>query len=195
MILLLKLHGNRSNILLYEPNQEFPIRVFRNALLEDKSLNWRELEKSLDLSQEQFEALQGNASKFLPTLGKIPRAFLLKQAYPEANLEEKWSQMQEMIDMLDSPIFTLVQEDEDVRLTLLPSDNAIGQYSDPLEALNALFHKALVIGALEKEKKQLAKNYADQIKRTENFIQKAKAKLEELQKLTSTCTDCRRNHG
>lgn len=181
MILLIKLHGNRSNILLYEPNQEFPIRVFRNALLEDKSLNWRELEKSLDLSQSQFEALSGNASKFLPTLGKIPRAFLLKKGYPEADLGEKWTQMQEIIDMLDSPLFTLVQENEDVHLTLLPSENAIGQYSDPLEALNALFHKALVIGALEREKKQLAKSYADQIKRTENFIQKAKAKLEELQ--------------
>ncbi|MFC3414971.1 hypothetical protein [Algoriphagus hitonicola] len=71
--LLFKLHGNRSNILFYQKGETTPLYVFRNELKEDKTLDWTALEKSFDLSKNLFLELEGNASQFLPTLGKVPR--------------------------------------------------------------------------------------------------------------------------
>ncbi|TFV97373.1 DUF814 domain-containing protein [Algoriphagus kandeliae] len=180
-ILLLKLHGNRSNLLFYKANEFEPLRVFRNEFQDDNTLDWRSLEKDLNLSQERFWELEGNASQFLPTLGKIPREWLKNKGYLSANLEEKWQLMLEVIDMLESPIFSLVKKDEEVYLSLLPEEEAIAQFSDPLEALNELFYKALVVGAFEKEKRQLTKHFSEQLKRTENYLTKAKSKLLELE--------------
>lgn len=180
-ILLLKLHGNRSNVLVYQASEFQPIRVFRNEFQEDHSLDWRTLEKDLNLSQKRFWELEGNASQFLPTLGKIPREWLKDMGYLSTNIEGKWRLMQEVMDMLESPIFSLVKKDEEVYLSLLPEDHAIAQFSDPIEALNELFYKALVVGAFEKEKRQLIKHFSDQLKRTENYLLKAKGKLLELE--------------
>ncbi|NVJ87038.1 MAG: fibronectin/fibrinogen-binding protein [Algoriphagus sp.] len=180
-ILLLKLHGNRSNILLYRPHEFQPLRVFRNEIRDDHELDWRSLEKHLNLGQNRFKELGGNASQFLPTLGKIPREWLKEKGYPTASLDEKWGLMQDIMDMLDSPLFSLVQKDEEVYLSLLPEDTSIAQFGDPIEALNELFYKALVVGALEKEKRQFQKHFSEQLRRTNNYLAKAQSKLNELE--------------
>lgn len=178
--LLFKLHGNRSNILYYQKGSTTPLYVFRNELREDKNLDWKELEKSLDLSKSRFIELEGNASQFLPTLGKVPRQWLKDQGYIPADLESKWQLMQQVMDMLETPLFSLVQRDVEIYLTLLPDSHAIQTFADPVEALNELFHKALVVGSFEKEKKSLTKTYEDQLKKTKNYIQKSSQKLEDL---------------
>jgi predicted ribosome quality control (RQC) complex YloA/Tae2 family protein len=180
-ILLFKLHGNRSNVLWYPDGEETPEKIFRNEFQEDKTLNWKDLEKNPDLSKESFEALDGNASKYLPTLGKVPREWLKNQGYIAATLTEKWELMQDLVDMLSTPLFTLAEKEGDVFLSLLPEQNPIKTFSNPLEAVNELFYKAMVVGNFEKEKKQLLKKYGDELKKTENYITKSRQKLEDLQ--------------
>lgn len=179
-LLLFKLHGNRSNVLYYEAGETVPVKVFRNEFREDKNLDWKELEKNLDLSREEFERLNGNASQFLPTLGKVPREWLKKEGYIEADLDRKWELIQAVMDMLETPLFSLAESEGDIFLTLLPAQQAQQTFSDPLQAVNELFYKALVIGNFEKEKKQLLKKYGDELKKTQNYIHKSKQKLEEL---------------
>ena len=178
--LLFKLHGNRSNVLHYQSGNKLPIRVFRNEFVEDKSLYWPDLEKPLDLSQEQFFRLEGNASQFLPTLGKIPREWLKERGYIQATINQKWALMQELLDMLDSPLFSLAQKEEEVYLTLLPDFNIQKTFANPVDALNELFYKAMVVGSFEKEKRALLKKYGDELKKTESYIKKSQEKLEAL---------------
>ncbi len=178
--LLFKLHGNRSNILLYEPDASNPERIFRNELIEDKTLHWEQLAKDLNLSFDEFERLEGNASKFLPTLGKIPRQWLKEHGYLEADLSGRWELMQELLDMLDTPLFSLIEKSGEVHLSLLPEENSIGTFSNPIQALNELFYQALVKGSFEKEKASLLKKYQDQLKRQLSYIQKSSQKLQEL---------------
>ena len=178
--LVLKLHGNRSNVLLYGEESDAPILLFRNEIKEDKTLDSRTLERSLDLTWERFESLDGNASQFLPTLGQIPRNWLKERHYPESDLKTKWNLMQELLDLLDTPLFSLVEKEGEVTLSLLPEANPISTHSDPITAVNELFYKALVIGTFEKEKNQLLKGYSDQLKKTESYLQKSSEKLEEL---------------
>jgi len=178
--LILKLHGNRSNVLLYEDEESLPKLVFRNDIKEDKSLDWKTLDRDLDLSWENFELLQGNASQFLPTLGVQPRNWLKEQNYPEVDLSAKWSLIQELLDLLDAPLFSLVEKEGDIVLSLLPEPTSINQFSDPIQAVNELFYKALVLGNFEKEKKQVQKGYQEQLKRTNSYLIKTKEKLNEL---------------
>lgn len=179
-ILLFKLHGNRSNILLFEPEQILPTRVFRNEISEDKQLDWKSLQVTLELTRERFNELDGNASQFLPTLGKIPRSWLKEKGYPNAELDKKWDLMEEVLDLLDAPLFALAENEEGIHLTLLPDPQAIKVFSDPILAINELFYLALVKGDFEKEKNELLRKLQDQLKKTESYLNKASSKLEEL---------------
>ncbi|WPR73606.1 NFACT RNA binding domain-containing protein [Algoriphagus sp. NG3] len=179
-ILLFKLHANRSNVLLYESESEIPKKIFRNGIAEDRELNWMTLNKELDLSRKNFEDLDGNASKFLPTLGTIPRQWLKEKGFPEADLAHKWKLMQELLDMLDTPLFSLVEKNGEIHLSLLPEENPIKTFSEPIQAVNELFYLALVRGNFEKDKNSLLKKYQELLKRTNSYIQKSGQKLDEL---------------
>jgi len=177
--LVIKLHGNRSNVLLYQNESETPSLLFRNEIKEDKELDWKSLDRQLDLSQDRFVELAGNASQYLPTLGNIPRAWLKERGYPEVDIDQKWDLMRELMDILDCPLFALVEKDG-VQLSLLPEEYPLKTFSDPIAAANELFHLALVKGNFEKEKNSLIKSYQDQLKRTTSYIEKSTSKLEEL---------------
>lgn len=175
-----KLHGNRSNVLLYPKGELLPSSIFRNEIREDRDLDWSSLNKNLDLSHNRFLELEGNASQFLHTLGTIPRAWLKERGYPEATLETKWNLMQDLLDLLDSPLFALTEKHGEVHLSLLPEKEAAKTFSDPIQASNELFHLALVLGNFEKEKNSILRSYQDQLKKTDSYIQKSSNKLEEL---------------
>ena len=179
-VLVFKLHGNRSNCLLYLPEAVEPEVWFRNVISEDKVLDWRTLDRQLDLSLEQFIQLEGNVSQFLPTLGPVPRAWLKQKGYLDLDLNAKWDLIQELLDLLDSPLYTLVEKEGELLLSLLPEPEAKARYADPIRACNELFYQALVLGSFEKEKNSLQKSYQDQLKRTESFLKKSGEKLQEL---------------
>lgn len=179
-VLVFKLHGNRSNCLLYLPEATEPEVWFRNVISEDKILNWRTLDQQLDLSMEHFIDLEGNVSQFLPTLGPIPRAWLKQKGYLDLNLNAKWELIQELLDLLDSPLYALVEKEGELILSLLPEPEAKATYADPIRACNELFYQALVLGSFEKEKNNLLKSYQDQLKRTESYLKKSAEKLQEL---------------
>ena len=180
-LMLFKLHGNRSNILLYEAEASTPSRVFRNELIEDKSLDWKTLGKDLNLSFEEFEKMEGNASKFLPTLGEQPRNWLKSRGYLEVDLNQKWALMEELMDCLDSPLFTIAKEKEGVFLSLLPESDPISSFSNPIQAANELYYQAFIKGNFEREKTTLLKKYTDQLKRNLSYLEKSSKKLQELQ--------------
>lgn len=178
--LLFKLHGTRSNILFYPKEALLPTLVFRNELKDDKNLLLSDLSKNLKTDLNTFTSLEGNASKFLPTLGKIPREWLKNRGYIEAVLEEKWELMQELLDMLESPLFSIIKEESDYLLSLLPEKEAIFQTSDPIKACNELFRYRVVIQSFEKEKHSWLKQFHEQQKRTQSYIQKTGERLDHL---------------
>ena len=178
--LVFKLHGNRSNVLLYSESEESPHSIFRNEIREDKNLDINSLHNPLELSKARFLELEGNASKFLPTLGSVPRNWLKERGYPEADLETKWALMEDILDILDTPLFSLVEKEGDLYLSLLPEEQAVKSFSSPLQAINELFYLAIVKGSFEKEKNSLLKNLQDQLRRTENYLEKSGSKLAEL---------------
>jgi hypothetical protein len=180
-VILFKLHGAKSNILWYPPVQNLPELLFRNQLKEDFGLNLNSTDLHLDLSRERFLELSGNASQFLPTLGKIPREWLKAREYPEADVEQKWQLIQELLDMLESPLYGIQKESENYELTLLPADNLLFQTADPIAATNELFRYLVVVRTFEKEKAKWVRHFEEQLKKTASYLVKTKEKLEDLE--------------
>lgn len=183
--LLFKMHGNRSNLLLYMPGENLPKSVFRKSIVEDMALEVSTLENALDLSRQRFAELEGNASHFLPTLGKIPRAWLKERGYIEKNLDQRFELIEEVLGMLDSPLFSILKVEDQYVLTLLPCREAVYQTSDPLDACNAFFRFAVIRQNFEREKARLIKDLEEKIKKTNSYIKKSYEKLEMLEKETS----------
>ncbi len=176
-LLLFKMHGSRSNILLFHSKEGNPEKLFRKDLREDQNITIPELEKPLLLNWERFVAVEGNASQFLPTLGKLPRAWLKDHGYLEADLESRFQLMLQVIDLLDSPLFSIFQEQDQYRLTLLPCEQALETSTDPIIAANLYYQKAVVRQAFELQKSRLLRSLADQQRKTENYLQKTREKL------------------
>lgn len=183
--LLFKMHGSRSNVLYFESELSTPKQIFRNELQDDWKLIPETLENPLDLSKDRLIALDGNASQFLPTLGKPPRAWLKKAGYLEADVDTRYRLLQEMLDLLDSSLFSIVQEEGYYLLILLPSSSATFVSADPLLAANAYYKHAVIRQGFDREKAQLEKSLSDQLKKTQAYISKTYQKLEELENATS----------
>lgn len=181
-VLLFKMHGSRSNIILYAQKEDKPLAIFRKELKDDLSLKIHDLAKSLELTWDKFSELEGNAAQFLPTLGKLPRALLKEQGYLEAGLERRYELMRDMIDMLDSPLFSIFQNKDSYFLTLLPCKDPLASTSDPIEACNLYFQKAVVRQSFENLKNQLLRTLAEKRKKTVNYIRKTSQKLDEMEK-------------
>ncbi|MBI0399009.1 NFACT RNA binding domain-containing protein [Cyclobacterium marinum] len=180
--LLFKMHGSRSNILYFSEKEDLPSNIFRKELKEDQTIKIQGLEKDLTLTWERFKELEGNASQFLPTLGKLPRAWLKEAGYLEAGLEERFSLMTELLAMMEVPFFSIFKKNDNYLLSLLPYQSAIASTSDPLEACNLYFQKAVVRKNFESVKNQLLRNLNERRKKTLNYIHKTRDKLESMEK-------------
>ncbi|MFC4871384.1 NFACT RNA binding domain-containing protein [Negadavirga shengliensis] len=176
-LLLFKMHGSRSNVLLYDDIDQPPVSLFRKELREDNTLHIQQLQNPLNLTKERFVELDGNASKFLPTLGKLPREWLKKAGYLETDLEGKYRLMQQVMDMLESPLFSVYNEGSGYLLTLLPCDNPLSSTTDPIEAANLYYRYAVVYHAFEGKKESIIKNLLDQKRKTEAYVKKTREKL------------------
>jgi len=183
--LVFKMHGSRSNILLYLYGENTPSLLFRNELKDDLNLNFNGFDRPLDLSYDHFKALEGNASQFMPTLGKTPREWLKNKGYITSDIDERWSLIQELVDMMESPIYSIVKVDKDYELTLLPVDENVFQSSSPIAASNAFFKHAIIYSSFEKEKGGLLKSIQEQMRKTEAYIRKTREKLDSLEMDTS----------
>nr|WP_291788871.1 NFACT RNA binding domain-containing protein [Cecembia sp.] len=175
--LVFKLHGTRSNVLFFPRDAVTPAILFRNELKDDRKLAIGEIDRALSTDFEEFSRLEGNASKFLPTLGKIPREWLKDKGYLEADLHQRWELMKELMDMLQSPHYYIIKSSHDYFLSLLPTQQAIFESNDPIAACNEIFRYKVVIQAFEKEKNFWIKNLEDQKKRTQAYLQKTKGRL------------------
>jgi predicted ribosome quality control (RQC) complex YloA/Tae2 family protein len=179
-VLLFKLHGSRSNVLFYKDKDSIPFAIFRHDIQEDLELTLDQLDKSYEINHSRFIELEGNASQFLPTLGKIPREWLKANGYLDASLDQKWNLIQELLDILESPLYSIIKKNREYHLSLLPESDYVIQTEDPIRACNELFKYSVVIQAFEKEKNDRIRSYEDQKKRTLAYIEKTEEKLNEL---------------
>ncbi|MEA5260085.1 NFACT RNA binding domain-containing protein [Arcicella aquatica] len=172
-VLLFKMYGNRSNIILFQENEV--IDLFQNKLVIDNNVAIDKLDRPIDQS---FEAFQEKGWKTLfPTFGKEITKFLSKNGQEAIT----WEQIQAITTQLENPTYYLKTIDYQPVLSLIAEDGEIvNTFTDPLEASNAFYYAHNKINVIDKEKGVIIKILQKRKTRTQAYIDKCYQQLNSL---------------
>lgn len=177
--IVFKMHGNRSNVLLFENGR--CTTLFRNNLKKDFEIELSQLDRVMGMTADEFLQNPEAAQKRFFTFGKVVWRYLEEWGYHEASPNEKWRLLQETLLELDQPSYFLVDLEDTLRLSLLPLKNSTQIEGDPLEISNRFFYAYTQRYLLEKEKTALIQSLASRIHSGQNYREKSQAKLNEIQ--------------
>ncbi|UII29442.1 NFACT RNA binding domain-containing protein [Fulvivirga maritima] len=173
--LLFKMHGNRSNIILFK--EETIIEIFKKGLKNDFDININELDRSIGQSYDHFIKEEGNFKKLFPTFGPVIKDYFKSINYDSLTTEQKWEAIQTVLKQLESPDFHITEINEKLTLSLIYTGNVIEEFNDPVEALNHFFIKYISDESIRQLKKQLLSDIEKNIRKSEGYIKKTGDKL------------------
>jgi predicted ribosome quality control (RQC) complex YloA/Tae2 family protein len=182
--LLFKLHGNRSNILLFD--FEKVSEVFRKKIKHDYDLKLNDLDKNPDLSRNNFLQLEGDMKKILPALGRVADDFLMQNDYMQQKPEDRWTIFQKMIKVLESPdYFYIIEKNRLPVLTLFKEDKYLLKSSKAVETVNFWYSRMMRDFYSEREKQTLLQTLEKRIQQIHKYLAQAYERLEAGDRQTS----------
>jgi predicted ribosome quality control (RQC) complex YloA/Tae2 family protein len=176
-VLLFKMHGNRSNIILFKDEAK---EIFRNHLTTDFEINLSELDRKIDWSKEVFINHLTNLNQTYFTLGRPVWEYLSLKGFQSADTETKWSLFQETIQLINNPHYYILEKENKLIFSLLPYGKIREQFVDPLMAINEFFHLYTQSHAFYCEKSSALRPLREQDKSATSYISKSQSKLKEL---------------
>jgi predicted ribosome quality control (RQC) complex YloA/Tae2 family protein len=178
-IFLLKLFGNRSNIVLFQGTE--PLKLFHKKFGADMELDPLQMDRPIRQNFEAFAAAEGNLKKVYPTFGDLPALYLAERHYSTLALEEKWELVQEMLEKLEAPeAYYLIRLEGKLRLSLLEIGEVVQVYDNPMEALNAFTRYYLSETGFERLYEQTKQQLLKKQRATQAILEQTEARLHEL---------------
>jgi predicted ribosome quality control (RQC) complex YloA/Tae2 family protein len=175
--LLLKMHGNRANVVLFQ--NDSAIALFRSHLKSDLTLTLSTLNRTLDFSEQTFREQLSTLAAYYFTFGKLVWQYWNDKI--KGFDTDLWPAFQQLIQELESPKYYLIEHSNKLQLSLLPTGTILKEFDNPEEALNSFFIQYVYQQAFSSQKDKQLKILRDQIKAGQNYIQKNRQKLTELQ--------------
>jgi len=177
--LLFKMHGNRSNIILFHNDKVHTI--FNNNLKQDYNLKINDLPKQVSHDKKAFEIHEGDLFKIIPTLGKSFQPFLENKNYHQSDLDKRYQIVQELLEYLENPGFYVHYNAKGFpQLSLIKVHESDLEFKHPTGNINTFFRNYISISTLENEKRRLKNSLTTKIKKAESYINKSSQKLEQL---------------
>ena len=177
-ILVFKLHGNRSNILLWHDGQ--CRAIFRKQIRVDFNLGPTDLHHSAELNEMRFRELGGRYRSLLPAVGSAAEPWFEAHNYHMLPLEDQWELFREYLRIMDRPDYHLAWADELPMLCLYSLKGFQPLGSDPLEAATAFTREYQFRLRLREDKTRLTKAIGEQISKSIRYTGQARKKLDEL---------------
>ncbi|MEO1652238.1 MAG: NFACT RNA binding domain-containing protein [Bacteroidota bacterium] len=184
--LLFKMHGRRSNIILFQ-DDAFTI-AFHKKMLPDQDLNPHTLDRPIEQTESAFMAQQGQISALYPTLSKELKKYIQKEIEPLEPLYRRWEALQMLIKDLEAPRFFIIEDSGKPQL-FLPALRywpqkplkAYSQHQGALASLNEFFSRFTRLHLLAKEKTASLKTLQKKLKQGQNYLDKNMNRLFELE--------------
>lgn len=176
--LLFKMHGNRSNIILFKPGTT--PELFKKQLTADLQLNPDALYKEVNYTREAFEENLNNLKSYFVSFGNPVWNYLKRYNFDRKDFEEKWHLFQQVLHELNHPEFRIIKDQEGPRLSLLNEPNAVQTFNRATDALTAFHALWLSHYTFQKEYAQTGHSISRAIGETETHIQKLSLRLNEL---------------
>lgn len=178
-LLLFKMHGNRANIVLVKDN--IVVGIFRNHLKADATLDVANLNRPLDFSRPQFERVHPELASYYFTFGKVIWEYWHRQHYDQLTVADQWQQFDRIRKELESPSYFIGKKDNTIIFSLLPVEDLIRQFTDPIEAITYFFNEFSALRTFQLEQATQLKKIRDQISGSIAYSQHAEQKLGDLQ--------------
>ena len=183
--LIFKMHGRRSNLILYHQN-DFVI-AFHKRMEQDQSLNPNNLDRILDQNFENWQNLDYNWKTLYPTLNKSIQLYLKKKLEEENQAKKQWEIIQNLILLLESPKYYILIDEKKPQFSLLPPE-LLGLPDDnykiltmPIKAANEFYFSFSRINQLYQEKQSALKLLQKKLKQSNNYIDKNLERLMQLE--------------
>ncbi|MBK5279404.1 MAG: DUF814 domain-containing protein [Bacteroidia bacterium] len=176
--LLFKLHGNRSNIILFDQNSVK--EIFRNHLNADYEIKVSDLDREVDWSKEEFFNHSKDLQRTYFTLGKPVWEYLDKNNFQSLDSETKWSLFEKTIQQLNDPQYYILEKVNKLMFSLVPYGKVISQFTDPVKGINEFFQLYSQLHAFYSEKSTTLRPIREREKSALSYISKNKLKLQEL---------------
>ncbi len=175
--LLFKLHGNRSNIILFEDDQA--TSLFKNKLVKDKEIHLSNLDRKLDHSFDLFRE-NPDVSVHFPTYGKAVKPWLEHRGFSGMKSKEQWQLLLTADEEMKKGLFYICLRDSKPQFTLLKNKECEEIGNDPIKAINEFFYRFSKTYFFENKKAQAIKELSKRKKQLNNYIQKSELSLKSL---------------
>lgn len=153
-VLVFKLFGNRSNVILFQAGEHQG--QFQKRLGKDFELSLSQLDRTIDQSYEAFQQADGDWMALYPTLGKECAAYFQRLGYVNLAQTKQWDLLQKTLEALEEPFISIIETPKGIALTLFPVDQeALYQTKDVFDALNQFFALHYSVGEFRREKSML----------------------------------------
>ncbi|HWA32494.1 MAG TPA: NFACT RNA binding domain-containing protein [Cyclobacteriaceae bacterium] len=176
--LVLKMHGPRSNVVLYA--NDFPIDIFRNNFPADLEIPWSSLDRFIDWSKEYFISHQADLRAQYFTFGNVVWNELNRMGFDKADTEMRWNILQQTLQYLEAPKYYVARNEKSVALTLFSPRQESKSFDSPLDAINDFYYRHVATSAFLREQVFLGSHLQGKLKQAASFLDKNERKLSEL---------------
>jgi predicted ribosome quality control (RQC) complex YloA/Tae2 family protein len=181
--LVFKMHGNRSNIILFE--KENIVGLFKNNITADRSISLTSLHREIDFSYEAFTANITQLNKLYFTFGKVVWRYLDERRFQHLNTDEKWNLIQDVLQKLNDPNYFISRKNSTLFLSVIEIDDIQQKFDDPLTAINEFFYTFIHTSTFTREKERQLHAWQTDLISSKNFVSKTEEKLREITEDTS----------
>jgi predicted ribosome quality control (RQC) complex YloA/Tae2 family protein len=175
---LFKMHGNRSNILLFEGDR--CIKIFRNKLKSDRGLHIGDLQGRADLSREAFFRAGGIYRKLAPVFGNALETYFGEHAYGDQDIEQQWELFSGLMQHFQDPDYC-ISNDKGIPVFRLYRDTATVYCTDnPFDGINRFYTDYTRTRHLMAVRSDAVAYITAALTKTRGYLEKARQKLEQL---------------
>lgn len=176
--LLFKMHGNRTNVLLFENG--LVIELFRKNLIADAGLKLEARDRDIDWSYQHFLDRANDLRSSYFTFGKVVWRYLEECGFSSKDLNGQWQSIQELLVRLDNPTYYITLVDSKPVLSLLETGEVKKIIHDPLTAANEYFHTFTQLYVFAKEKALLMQTLRSRLEAGQNYWSRNSARLAQI---------------
>lgn len=177
--LLFKMHGNRSNVILFHKNKIK--EIFKNNLKPDFSIKIEELRKHISIDKTAFQNASEDYKKLIPTFGKSFDFHFEARKYDTLETADKYTCLTSLLEYLRQPEF-FIHSDENAmpKLSIYEISSEDQKFAHPIDVLNSFYRSYFSIFKLGKEKSLRKNSLKAQIKKGESYIYKSSGRLDKV---------------
>jgi predicted ribosome quality control (RQC) complex YloA/Tae2 family protein len=176
--LLFKMHGNRSNCVLFENNEV--INLFKNSIEQDAAIVLSNLNREIDWGFDAFKKNKDKLQQTYFTFGKLVWQYLEQQGFDQKNEKEKWTQVLAIHELLTNPDYSITKINDEVVFSLIKTGEIVKTFSDPIKAITEFYYKYTQSFTVEKEKNDAISQLKCKLQSSKAYIEKTFKKYKEV---------------